>query len=74
MSALSPDGQTFASDSFNEDSFKLWDIETGGLKTTLRGHPDAVTSVSFSPNGRALGATSYDRTIKFWDMDVFFGR
>jgi WD40 repeat protein len=34
---------------------------------TLRGHADDVTGIAFSPDGRRLATSSWDRTVKVWD-------
>ena len=34
----------------------------------IEGHSDAVTSISFSPDGKHLASCSYDKTIIIWDV------
>src|ERR1700722_19664095 len=36
----------------------------------LTGHSDAVTSVSFSPDGKQVVSGSYDSTICIWDIET----
>jgi WD40 repeat protein len=42
----------------------------GILLKTIRGHSDAVASVTFSPTQKLLASASYDKSIKLWSLDA----
>ena len=65
--AYSPDGAYLASGS-NDNTIKIWEVETGRLLRTLTGHTDKVCSVAFAPNGKYLASGSNDETIKIWEV------
>jgi WD40 repeat protein len=65
--AISPDGQTLASGSFDK-TIKIWDLRSGELRRTLQGHSESVDSVAISPDGQTLASGSLDKTIKIWDL------
>jgi len=68
--ALSPDGKTLASGSYDK-TIILWNAETRRpLGQPLTGHAREVYSVAFSPNGRILASGSSDQTIILWDMET----
>ena len=51
-----------------DDTVKLWDVNTHTNIATLEGHRRDVTSVAFSHNGALLASGSEDETIKLWDV------
>jgi serine/threonine protein kinase len=65
--AISPDGQTLVSGSYDK-TIKLWDLGTGKLLHTLTEHTQRVTCIAISPDGQILATGSYDRTIKLWAL------
>jgi WD40 repeat protein len=40
------------------------------VQTTLKGHTDAVFSISFSPDGKVLATASRDGTVKLWETET----
>jgi len=65
--AISPDGQTLASDGDNA-TVKLWNLRTGELLHTLSEHSKGVWSVAISPDGQTLASGSQDKTIQLWNL------
>jgi hypothetical protein len=51
-----------------EKTVQLWDIETGKLLQTFKGHTDDVNSVAFSPDGTRALSGGWDHTVKLWDV------
>eukprot|EP00969_Alexandrium_andersonii_P302414 13368499-Alexandrium_andersonii.AAC.1 len=45
---------------------KLWSTASGECLLTLGDNAGLVTSAGFSPEGRQLVTTSFDRTAKVW--------
>jgi len=47
---------------------KLWNIGTGHLIASLKGHEYAVRCLDFSNDGKLLVSGSDDKTIRFWEL------
>ena len=69
--AFSPDGKTLAMAS-REGGGKvlLWDVASGQLVATLKGHSAAVQAIAFSPDGRTLASGSSDQTVRLWNVET----
>jgi WD40 repeat protein len=49
---------------------RVFDVTSGDLVFTLRGHTSNITSVTFSPDGRRIASGSYDGTVKLWETET----
>lgn len=81
QAALFTFGQTsVANPVFNHDGSRLAFRASGSIKLTrppatdwpqlLRGHHNTLLEVVFSPDSRCLATTSYDSTIRLWDVQT----
>ncbi|ABW27178.1 TIR domain-containing protein [Acaryochloris marina] len=67
--AFSADGRRALSGS-NDNTVRLWDVDTGQSLRVMEGHTDSVNSVAFSADGRRALSGSSDRTVRLWDVDT----
>ncbi len=65
--ALSPDGKTLATGSYDQ-KIKLWNVADATERKTLSGHNGAVFALAFRPDGKLIASASADRTVKLWDV------
>ena len=64
--SVSRDGQRLAAGV--GENIWIWDLATRLPMQTLAGHRSKVASVTFSPDGRTLISTGWDRTVKVWEV------
>lgn len=64
--ALTSDGRLAVSAS-DDQTLKVWDVESGRALHTLAGHTNRVTAVALSPDGRLVVSASW-KTLKVWDV------
>ena len=67
--AFSPDGKSLAIAS-REGTVQLFDVATGELLFSLKGHSSAVIALAFSPDGRTLATGGSDQTIRLWNAET----
>ncbi len=67
--AISPDGQTLAIGSAN-NQISLWSLATHQLLRTLSAHTAsiAMNGLTFNPSGEYLASASYDNTAIIWQV------
>jgi len=66
---FSPDGTSLVSGS-DDNTIKLWDMQTGGVVKTFWGHRGFVVSVSISADCTTIASGSDDQTIRLWDIQT----
>lgn len=49
---------------------RVWDVETGQVTGTFKGHNSEIKSLMFNPGGSQLASGSTDYTIRLWDFDI----
>jgi len=63
--ALTADGRAVSAS--DDQTLKVWDLQSGQALKTLTGHTAPVTAVALTADGRAVSA-SRDQTLKVWDL------
>ena len=66
--AFSPDGR-FIIAATPENTFSVWDIETGKRLAHLTGHSAIVIALLFSPCGEFLTSIDWDGGLQKWETD-----
>ncbi len=67
--SLTPDGSRAVSGS-DDETLRVWDLETGTCLLVLEGHTGRVLSVSVTPDSRYAVSASDDKTLRVWDLET----
>lgn len=65
--AFSPDGRTVATGGDN-GILRVWEVASGAVRHRFR-HGAYITSVTFTPDGCTLAASSMEAPVFLWDLD-----
>ncbi|MCA9919744.1 MAG: WD40 repeat domain-containing protein, partial [Anaerolineales bacterium] len=66
--AWSPDGALIASNGSSDELVRVWQADSGRMVQSFAGHSNTVTAVTWSPDGTVVASSSFDSTLKLWDV------
>ena len=65
--AVTPDGKTVVS-GVGDNTLKVWELETGQCRATLKGHTQEVAGVAITPDGKKVISGSFDGALRIWSL------
>ena len=68
--AFSPDGQTLAGVSAENDAIFLWNVSTRTIAQKFTRHEDRVNDILFSPDGETLASVDRGGKVLLWDVST----
>eukprot|EP01090_Pellita_catalonica_P002966 TRINITY_DN1258_c0_g1_i3.p1 TRINITY_DN1258_c0_g1~~TRINITY_DN1258_c0_g1_i3.p1 ORF type:complete len:857 (+),score=141.38 TRINITY_DN1258_c0_g1_i3:50-2620(+) len=66
--AIDPSGEIVVAGSTDPFEIFVWSVQTSKLLDVLTGHEAPISAVAFSPMQPFLASSSWDGTLKFWDI------
>lgn len=69
--AVDPSGEVIVAGSQDTFEIYVWSVQTAQLLDSLAGHEGPVSCLAFGNENSILASTSWDKTIRVWDI---FGR
>ncbi len=67
--AFSGDNRLFVAAATNSE-VRVWDVATGKVVTTYRGHKKVVTDLAVTPDGKRVATFGRDGTVRLWEAET----
>lgn len=66
--AVDPSGEIVCAGTLDSFEILVWSLRTGRLLDVLTGHQGPVYGLAFSPTATVLASSSWDCTVRTWDV------
>ncbi|OAF67971.1 U5 small nuclear ribonucleoprotein [Intoshia linei] len=55
-----------------DNDLHVWDVRSKAKSMSLKGHTDTVCGMELSPSGDKLVTSSFDNTVRIWNIQAYF--
>ncbi|KAJ2688489.1 U3 snoRNP protein [Coemansia spiralis] len=66
--AVDPSGEIVCAGCQDTFEIYMWSMQTGKLLDVLSGHEGPISGLVFRPDGLSLASSSWDKTVRVWDV------
>eukprot|EP00842_Homolaphlyctis_polyrhiza_P001800 jgi/Hompol1/2620/HPOL_002982-RA len=66
--SVDPSGEIVVAGSSDTFEIFVWSMQTGRLVDILAGHEGPISSLAFSPMDNVLASSSWDQTVRIWNL------